>query len=333
MDSLLSVGESRTDWSTWSIIWYFVGMVMVATLNLIVFFTLFKRTYPQAKQEKDPDVSSYRTRMLCLCMPFVLVCAWRSYFPNLYMERYVLLDVPMSSAGFSRLMATFAEPCFVAQIVMAIRRSERDLSSELEAMQAGSTSKFMSAFVQTTMKLTFCFILMAECWSWTGTITQNALFYAFEEGSWVFSAWAFVLPSLIYTYSLLRRTQARFAAEDPVRLHDLSAVRVSVPTLLVCVSFYCLWGVTLDVPLYFRQWHDQVSSGDWTKWQTNIGEGLRDAFFVWHPTKSLDDWGPYLLWLTCYFSLTCWGSMLLAWTAPRVTKSRQNEVILAAAAH
>src|SRR5262245_58783735 len=52
---------------------------------------------------------------------FVAVCAFRSWLPRIDLERYCLVDSPLSSTFLGRSAATVAELCFATQVALALR--------------------------------------------------------------------------------------------------------------------------------------------------------------------------------------------------------------------
>src|SRR4029079_2974210 len=52
---------------------------------------------------------------------FVGVCAFRSWLPRIDLQRYCLVDSPLSSTFLGRSAATVAEVCFAAQVALALR--------------------------------------------------------------------------------------------------------------------------------------------------------------------------------------------------------------------
>ncbi|GMH74415.1 hypothetical protein TrVE_jg7530 [Triparma verrucosa] len=66
----------------------------------------------------------------------------------------------------------------------------------------------------------------------------------------------------------------------------------------------------MDVPSNYGRWVDEKES-DGTGWKT-FSSGLDDIFNACDFDRSYSTWGGYLLWMTSYFSLCVWSSILLA---------------------
>merc|ERR1712048_1270796 len=102
-------------WPTWAQVWY-PSMCVVATLNIILYIIVAKTR----EFDEDPSMRAYQKRARALAAPYVLVCAYRTFFPNNYLSRSVWWDAFASSILLSRMMSTVSELCWIAQISSAL---------------------------------------------------------------------------------------------------------------------------------------------------------------------------------------------------------------------
>ena len=54
--------------------------------------------------------------MLYAAGPFILQCAWRSYYPEIYNKRVTFWDSWLCSAFIGRMLATYGEVTFMIQV-------------------------------------------------------------------------------------------------------------------------------------------------------------------------------------------------------------------------
>ena len=96
---------------------------LISLANLVVLL----RMVGKLKTSKTGGAADFDLQMRLLAVPYVVMTAWRSFFPNEYADRVCLFDNWMSSALVARSLATVGEVCFVTQIGMAIRRANFEL--------------------------------------------------------------------------------------------------------------------------------------------------------------------------------------------------------------
>jgi hypothetical protein len=122
--------------------WYY-GMRFVAFINCLSWLILARQL----------------TIQTLLSGIYTAVCAYRSIFPKVDIERIVLIDNNYSGIFVGRLLATIAEIAFSFQI---------------------------SLFFQ--LRLIPCFITLAQCFCCLSVITLNPLWHIVEETIWMSSA-------------------------------------------------------------------------------------------------------------------------------------------------
>lgn len=110
---------------------------------------------------------------------YVLVCAFRSFYPRIDLERYCLFDTPLSSVVLGRTSATVAEICFSAQCALLIH--------DLGILLGASSIIFVSYLIVPI-------IACAQLFCWYAALTLNHFWHGIEELAWVvmvfLAAWA-----------------------------------------------------------------------------------------------------------------------------------------------
>ncbi|GMI47129.1 hypothetical protein TrCOL_g5305 [Triparma columacea] len=107
-------------WTTWSVTWY-ACMCTLATFNLLLCFKLFLLS-PRSVSSGTLS-SSYRLTLI-----FASVCAYRSYFPTIYLTRSCFIESSFSGILIARLMAFVGELCWMYQVSNSLKSVNRALS-------------------------------------------------------------------------------------------------------------------------------------------------------------------------------------------------------------
>ena len=67
--------------------------------------------------------------MKWLCVPYVTMIIWRSFWPSSYTDRLVYWDVWMSAPFVGRTLATIGEVCWASQVGLAMLRANEELNT------------------------------------------------------------------------------------------------------------------------------------------------------------------------------------------------------------
>ncbi len=272
-----AVTDQPMAWTSWSYAWYGVGMAGIATANVLVYFYLsFVSPWPTSR---DRRARAYQSRQLWLSFPFVIVCAFRAYFPTVYLYRLCFIDSDLSNIFLARCLASVAELCFIAQVSSALLRIESDIRREHHDLnqadedpqtirvidiatlsEAGNTGLKKALFhdcdlanhvhfhdrdscasrcIRAAAYLFFVWICCAEIFSFAGTITTDSFWFMLEEGSWVLSAFLLLLPSICYLCIAMRELYSRMKVKDRERIPCLTAARNFLAISAVFCLCYC----------------------------------------------------------------------------------------------
>ena len=227
----------------------------------------------------DPSRPELRAH-LALSAIYVLVCAFRSFWPRIDLERTVLVDSPLSSMVAGRTAATLAEVCFAAQVGLFVRQVGLQASQPI--------------LVNTLPWLIVGLLALAQAFCWSSVLTLSHLGHALEESIWgatfavVTVALALALPHL-----------------------DGSLYWLTAAAVPGCAA-YVVFMVVVDVPMYVRRWRRHQREGGQ---RLGVVAGFSDALHRREPTVSWAVWKPEVAWLTGYFSLAVWASIGLVHVA------------------
>jgi hypothetical protein len=255
------------------LIWWAL-LSLVAFCNVICWarnFKLFK-TRKAKLEERDARAQFYQ---LALSAGYVFGCAFRSFVPRADVQRICLLDSWVSCVALGRLVATIAELCFVAQWSLMLYQ----MASEAKVNWAASLARIFVPL-----------IAIAEVFSWYATLTTNYLGNSIEESIWA-------LTSVILIICLVG-----------LRPHFIKRAQFFMDFALVCAVGYFLFMSLVDVPMYLSRWGaNQVAGAHYL----SLTDGIYDVSHRWVVTRSWEDWKTEMPWMTLYFSVAVWLSILL----------------------
>ena len=263
------------DWLDWSnpvaLWWRF--LVTVSLLNIALLVGL--RAVYRANPFGAANAIFAAEPLALLSAVYVFGCAFRSFLPRADVERICLFDTWLSSVLMGRSAATLAELCFAAQWVIILR--------ELGRVAHSDTAKNIA-------KLILPLIALAEICSWYAVISTNFLGNVLENSLWTI-AFALVAAALI-----------RLAAS----FHGI--VRWIIVATAAGAAGYVLFMVTIDVPMYLQRWQAAMASG---RPVLGLFAGLHDLASRWIVAHDIARWQPEIAWMSLYFSIAVWASLLL----------------------
>jgi hypothetical protein len=214
--------------------------------------------------------------LLLLGSAYVLGCAFRSLLPRADVQRICLFDTWLSSVFVGRSVATVAELCFVIQWAIVLR--------EFSLVAHSHTARI-------TARAIVPLIAVAEMCSWYAVITTNYLGNVLENSLWTL------------TFALIGIALLQLAGQFR------SVAKMLLVTAAVGTAGYVVFMCTVDVPTYFARWQAEVLSG---KQFFGFFSGLHDVATRWVVTHDIARWDGEIAWMSLYFSMAVWASLLLA---------------------
>jgi hypothetical protein len=271
----LSSWPMSLDWVTWTnpvAVWW-TFLLVASVLNIALLLGLH-RAY-----RNDVFGSGVRAvaiePLLLLCAAYVFGCAFRSVLPRADVQRICLFDTWLSSVLVGRSVATVAELCFVLQWAIVLR--------ELARITHSDTAKNIA---KTIVPL----IALAECCSWYAVISTNFLGNVLENSLWT------------VTFALIAIALARLA------LSFRGPAQFAIAATAAGSAGYVLFMCGVDVPTYFARWQAQLADG----WQyLGLFSGLHDLANRWVVTHNIARWHNEIPWMSLYFSVAVWMSLML----------------------
>jgi hypothetical protein len=248
-------------------------LVVVSFLNVVLLLGL-KACY-RANPFSAPKAIFAIEPLALLSAVYVFGCAFRSILPRADVQRICLFNTWLSSVLLGRSIATAAELCFAVQWAIVIY--------ELGRIAHSDTAKNIA-------RLIVPLIVLAEAFSWYAVISTNFLGNVLENSLWTV---AFTLVAV----ALVRLAMSfRGIAQWIIAMTAVGA------------AGYVLFMSMVDVPMYVLRWQAQLAAG-----QHLLGffAGLRDLTSRWVVTHSFAQWHDEILWMSLYFSVAVWASLML----------------------
>ena len=265
----------RFDWLDWSnpvaLWWGF--LVTVSVLNIVLLLGL--RACYRVNPFGAPKAIFAIEPLALLSAVYVFGCAFRSVLPRADVQRICLFNTWLSSVLIGRSIATAAELCFAIQWAIVLR--------ELGRIAHSDTARNIS-------RLIVPFIVLAETCSWYAVISTNFLGNVLENSLWT------------VTFTLVAVALARLA------ISFRGVVQLIIAATAAGAAGYVLFMSTVDVPMYVLRWQAELADG---RQILGFLAGLQDVAIGWVVTHSIAQWRGEIPWMSLYFSVAVWTSLLL----------------------
>lgn len=257
-------------------------MSFIATLNIVLLFFTY-RTFNKRKADYSPTVLWTRNIHMVMATIYVFVCGFRSYVPRGDVRRIVLVDHWISAIAIGRSAATIAELSLAAQWALMLYEVGKSTGNKT---------------ILTFSKLIVPMLVVAECFSWYACTTGNFFGTIIEESLWGISGAVLVTGFII------------------ARPYYVGAQRKFINIVLGSGTFYVLYMAFMDVPSYVRKFTADQAAG---KHYDTLKQGFIEVATQRNLTHAYDDWKYEMVWMTLYFSLAVWASLIMV-NGPRLDK-------------
>lgn len=249
-------------------------MSAIALFNLVMLLLTRKKLLKHLPNMSQM-VRQVRKYQLLLASIYTVGCGFRSVFPRGDVRRIVLVDHWISAIAIGRSVATIAELAFVAQWAFILH-------------EVGTGSKNVG--VLSISKMIVPMIIIAECFSWYACTTGNFFGTIIEESLWAAAA----------SLTMLGFIRGR--------KHYNGSQRNFLTTGIIVAFGYVMYMVTVDVPAYIKNWIADEANG---KIYATLSEGFHQVATVWKHTYAHEDWRYEFVWMSLYFSVAVWASLLI----------------------
>lgn len=206
---------------------------------------------------------------------YVFVCAFRSFLPRIDVERYCLIDHPLSSVMLGRSLATVAELSFSAQCALLIYNLGQALNSPT---------------IQYTAYTIVPIIVLAQMSCWYAALTLNHFWHSLEEAAWVVMV---SLAAVCFSIGFLM-------------LSGVLKILMAIGIISCIGSAYIM--LFIDIPMYLSRKDESLKQA---KQFLSVSAGIKDAATRRIKTSDWGVWQKEVLWLSTYFTFGVWLSIAM----------------------
>jgi hypothetical protein len=256
-------------------IWW-ISLSIVAVLNIAAWIVSAVILARHHEHFFFSPAHRHRRWMLWLSAGYVAGCAFRSFLPRIDLERVCLVPSALSNMMVGRSVATLAELCFIAQCALLLHLAGKNNGN---------------GFVRLVAIFLIPIIVVAEFSSWYAILSTNYFGHVLENSLWTFSA-VLVLVSLIFLWPNSNRLQRKF-----------------LNALIIFTAGYIVFMTSIDVPMYMARWYAHLAEG---MEYLSLQQGIADASLACIVNFNWEVWRMEIPWMTLYFTLAVWVSLLLA---------------------
>jgi hypothetical protein len=227
-----------------------------------------------SEAREGAELARYRKWQWIFCGLYVFGCASRSVVLRGDVARITMIDHWFASVLVGRTIATIAEVAFVAQWALLLLL----LAKRVELKPVATIGWALVPLIG-----------IAEIFSWWASLTTNHLGNVIEESLWAFDAMLMVLAFTLCYNRVSTQVQRFF------QVGILAAVA------------YVIFMVAIDIPTYVSRWQASALAG---KQYLSVTEGFVDIQ-RYTVTGSFEAWRYNMVWMSLYFSVAVWISMIL----------------------
>lgn len=217
---------------------------------------------------------------------YVIVCAIRSIWPRTDSYKLCYYDTIISIPTIGRTLATIAEMSFVTLIVIITNIILNDSSD------GSKIFTILKKYTYLLIPMIFC----AQIFCWIGVTTNRPIFNATEESLWAVLGLSNLITFSYIYYNLINRNDL-----SP----KLNHIKFICPIIIVSCLFYVLFMVLHDVPMYIKRHRDKTNK------PLTFIEGIKKLSQCNKVSKSYNDWKEEIPWLTLYFTLAVWATIVI----------------------
>jgi len=283
--------------------WKFMSVASVVNIALYA-KVLLSKDHGSGKSTR-----SYNTSMKWLALPYVLQCAWRSFWPEVYNDRFVLWDCWMSSVFIGRGLATIGEITWIFQVGLAMMRA----NMEIKLLKGGERNQltWVESAVNYCSMASIAMCILAEFFCNHGMFVENYFYNVIETTLWTL-ALGILIPCCVYLLHELQTISDQYS--KGITTVDVSQTRLYlIMMFLVCVAFVI--ELCQDhIPMCYRMWKLKEAAGTPDR---DLLEGIKSSMFDRIPTATWEHWENDWFWMASYFSAGVWTSIFMA-TGPRI---------------
>lgn len=253
------------------------------------------------------SLNNKQTFVFALAFIFAIVCAIRTISPTKYTEKTCFLKTKIFTPFIIRSLATIAELAYIILCVYVFIHIIK-LIQQYSNKKIGHLKPYVYAVIP--------IIILAEIFSWSGSITEYQPWNISEEVMWLVATLIFIVLSL-YILSIIKNIKS------PKIKSVYRFFTITIPIATLFAGFLAL----VDIPMYVNRWKKDKkleikpieikTIKDFVldfkeKHKLDYDKKINDLQQCRKVDQSFDEWKQEIPWLTGYFTIGVWSSFALA---------------------
>jgi hypothetical protein len=329
------------------VLYWWTEMVLISVINCILCLVIFIKTKPPTHDLKTIPQKHwwsirYVTAMRYLAIPFVFECTWRSFLPSLYNSRTTIIDDDINSILLARFLAAIGEICWGTQIALAYVA----ISRSLPMRGRESVRRFILNNMPRIAKLIVLLDVTAQCFSCAGAVTTSYRYVLVEESLWTIIfllmgisgifLWAYgcddwelnFIKNLPCCYRCILGNHIHTDGVDGIVHHDHHHEPAHIWVMRLFIRGSALFGwiatpymIVYELPKWYRRYQaDEAANVQ----ALGLEDGFRDAAYRQMATQQWSAWEDDFFWMSGYFSVACFTSIMLMLAPGQVVIEKCN---------
>ena len=253
------------------------------------------------------SLNNKQTFVFILAFIFAIVCAIRTISPTKYTEKTCFFKTKLLTPFIIRTLATIAELSYIILCIFVFFHI-------IEVIHLYSNKKL--GHIKPYIYAVIPIIILAEVFSWSGSITEYQPWNISEEIMWLIATLIFIGLSL-YILSTIKNIKS------PKIKSVYNFFTITIPIATVFAGFLAI----IDIPMYIKKWKKDKkleikpikieTIKDFVldfkeKHKLNYNRKINDLQQCRKVDQSFAEWKNEIPWLTGYFTIGVWSSFALA---------------------
>jgi hypothetical protein len=241
--------------------------------------------------------------IIFLAFIYTIVCAFRSFWLRKDVEQTCFFDSKISTTLIGRTLATIAEICYTLLIMTVLTNITKDISKLTNEKLDNSLF---------ALRIILPIIIIAEIFSWFGSISKYYLWNAAEETLWM-TCGMIVISVCLLLYSSLKK--------NPNLNPNFKSISSFLRVFVIATSIFVIFMIKTDIPMYYDKWkasdknNDNIVSlgefiDDFKNKNTKLTyQNFLDLNRCKRISKDFNVWVKEIPWLSAYFTFGVWSSI------------------------
>ena len=233
---------------------------------------------------------------------FSIVCAIRAFYPTKYTEKTCFLKTKYYTPFVIRVLATIAEIAYILLFVYVFIYIIKNIKTITNI-----NLDYLKKYVYIVIPI----IILAEVFSWLGSITEYQLWNVSEEVLWFLSSIILIVISL-YILNNIKH----------IKTSKIRSIYYLLSGIVPVATIFATFMIVVDIPMYIQRWVKgekiesktihQIFNEFKSKHRKNFDNKINDFRQCKKVDKSLNTWKQEMPWLTGYFTIGVWTTFVLA---------------------